>query len=114
MAVFAKETWPTRQKVFPLPFVGAQSASNSPSALSRQALRFVRGLGKAQSVLFFKNPYGSRDPLPLMANVTFFHFLNPTVSDCWRSTPCGQHMAISNTVMRQVKRLILRQGLTDF
>ena len=33
MAVFVKKTWPTRQKVFPLPTVGALSASNSPSAL---------------------------------------------------------------------------------
>ena len=32
-------TRPTRQKVFPHPTVGAPSASNSPSALSAQALR---------------------------------------------------------------------------
>ena len=46
-----KKTWPTRQKVFPLPTVRASSASNSPSALSAQALRmnidplvFTRGV----------------------------------------------------------------------
>ena len=39
MAIFVKKTWPTRQKVFPLPTVGALSASNSSSALSVQALR---------------------------------------------------------------------------
>ena len=35
---FRKETWPTRQKVFPFITVRALSASNSPSALSAQAL----------------------------------------------------------------------------
>ena len=40
MAVFVKKkTWPTRQKVFPLPTVRALSASNSPSALSAHALQ---------------------------------------------------------------------------
>ena len=37
--VFVRGTRPTRQKVFPHPTVGAPSASNSPSALSAQALR---------------------------------------------------------------------------
>ena len=37
--VFVKKIRLTRQKVFPLPTVGAPSASNSPSALSAQALR---------------------------------------------------------------------------
>merc|ERR1712209_322345 len=36
---FRKKIWLTCQKVFPLPTVGAPSASNSPSALSAQALQ---------------------------------------------------------------------------
>ena len=36
-AVFVTKIWLTRQKVFPLPTVGAPSASNSPSALSARA-----------------------------------------------------------------------------
>ena len=36
---FRKKIRLTAQKVFPLPIVGAPSASNSPSALSAQALR---------------------------------------------------------------------------
>ena len=36
---FRKRKRPTRQKVFPHPTVGAPSASNSPGALSAQALR---------------------------------------------------------------------------
>ena len=36
---FRKKIWLTAQKVFPLPTVGAPSASKSPSALSAQALR---------------------------------------------------------------------------
>ena len=45
MAFFVKkkQTWLTRQKVFPLPTVGAPSASNSPSALSARA-RWARAL----------------------------------------------------------------------
>ena len=44
---FRKRTWLTRQKVLPLPTVGVPSASNSPSALSSQALRRagLHGLG---------------------------------------------------------------------
>ena len=38
-AVFVKKNQLTRQNVFPLPTVGALSASNSPSALSAPALR---------------------------------------------------------------------------
>ena len=38
MAVFVKKTWPTRQKVFPLPTARALSTSNRPSAFSAQAL----------------------------------------------------------------------------
>ena len=34
-----QKNWSTRQKVFPLPTVRAPSASNSPSALSAQALQ---------------------------------------------------------------------------
>ena len=37
--VFVRGTRPTRRKVFPHPTVGAPSASNSPRALSAQALR---------------------------------------------------------------------------
>merc|ERR1711873_34762 len=36
---FRKKIWLTAQKVFPPPTVGVPSASNSPSALSAQALR---------------------------------------------------------------------------
>ena len=92
--LFIPELWPFSQKK-----LGRRVKKSSPSplwglslpvtalALSTQALRFVRGLVIAQSVLFFKNPYGSRDPLPLMENVTFFHFLNPLV------TVGGVHLA---------------------
>ena len=46
--VFVRGTRPTRQKVFPHPTVGAPSASNSPSALSAQALRAGRGMDTFQ------------------------------------------------------------------
>merc|ERR1711978_53373 len=39
---FRKKNLLTSQKVFPLPTVGAPSASKSPSALSAQALRYKR------------------------------------------------------------------------
>ena len=41
---FRKKIWLTAQKVFPPPTVGVPSASNSPSALSAQALRARAGL----------------------------------------------------------------------
>ena len=50
--VFVKKIRLTRQKAFPLPTVGASSASNSPSALSVQALRLEKPLKKAFAFLY--------------------------------------------------------------
>ena len=118
--LFIPELWPFLQKK-----LGRRVKKSSPSplwglslpvtalALSTQALRFVRGLVKAQSVFFFKKSLWLSRPPALNGKCHIFPFFEPPLSDCWRSTPCRQHMAISDTVMRQVKRLILRQGLTD-
>ena len=64
--------------------------------------------------LFFWREIAYLDIEKKLSKPSMKAFTSPPFSDCWRSTPCGQHMVISNTVMRQVKRLILRQGLKDF
>ena len=56
-----KKTWPTRQKVFPLPTVRALSASNSPSALSAQA-GLLRANALAEMLSLF-SPLHTLQPL---------------------------------------------------
>ena len=84
---FLKKIRLTRQKVFPLPDVGAPSASNSPSALNAQALRARVLCGRAGLCR-----YNTWPPLPWPNHHSFsFPFpdppsLNKTKISLWNET----------------------------
>ena len=95
---FCKKTRLMRQKVLPLPTVGAPSASNSPSALSSQALRagwitlsWYIWCGHDSRIWYWT---GGKEQTNL-----FFYF----ISECDNDHKCSYHKKCSSFIVADLK-----------